>query len=248
MRSRSRWRSGRAQRPILALGLLICIAAGCAGPLARPASDVIAVTGRGHVAVKPDTAMARLGAEARRPTLDAAIADVAQRMTAILERVKAAGVRAEDITTVHYTAVPLAPPTPGVEETPRIAGYHVLNLVDVKVHDVAAVGRIVDAAVSAGANAIHGITFTVEDRKAAEARARELAVAEARSTAAALARASGVTLGRLVSLTESAFPEPVYRAGLVSLAARAAGPVEPGEQQITVTVEARFRIGSPTAR
>src|SRR5687768_14830374 len=184
------------RRPHVLLLLIAALALGaCAGPVgrSRPDASVIAVTGRGDVSVKPDVAIARFGAEARRPTLAEATADVTQRMTAILERVRALGVRAEDIATIRYAIEPQIarrPPTPdGVEDPGRITGYRVSNLVQVKVRDVAAAGRVVDAAVAAGANVLQGVQFALDDRQAAEAMARERAVAAARETASQLAKA-----------------------------------------------------------
>jgi uncharacterized protein YggE len=238
-------------RWLLALTVAALAAAGCAGPLAHRAPDVIAVTGRGQVAVKPDTALVRLGAETRRPALADATADVAQRMTAVLERLRAAGVRAEDVTTVRYAVTPLSARRPdGGDDPARIAGYHVVNVVEARVRDVGAVGRVVDAAVAAGATVIQDVRFTVADRRAAEARAREQAVAEARRTATELARAAGVALGPLVSLSEgvAAPPVPVFRASPMALSATAPGPIEAGEQEVVVTVEASYRIGPAPAR
>jgi uncharacterized protein len=237
-------------RRLLDLAFVIVTTASCAGPLVHRVPDVIAVTGRGQIMVKPDTALARLGAEARRPALADATADVAQRMAAVLDRVKAAGVRAEDIATVQYAVAPLSAPGPKADDTPQVVGYQVSNVVDVKVRDVVAVGRVVDAAVEAGANVIQGIRFSLEDRKPAEARARQQAVADARNTASELAHAAGVTLGPLVWLSEGVAAEPVFetRRGMgVALSARAPGPIEAGEQQIVVTVEARYRIDSPAS-
>jgi hypothetical protein len=193
--------------------------------------------------VKPDTAVVRLGAEARRPTLAEATADVAQRMTAVIERVRALGVRAEDVATVRYAIEPQIARRPESDDPARVVGYRVANLVQIKVRDVAAVGRIVDGAIGAGANVLQGVQFTLEDRKGAEATARERAVAAARATATQLAKAAGVQLGRLVSLTEGAANGPVVPVHeMVALRAGAPGPVEAGELTIVVTVDARYRI------
>lgn len=230
-----------------ALVLAAMLFAACAAPMsAMQDAGVIAVAGRGEASVKPDTALVRLGAEARRPTLAEATSDVSQRMTAVLERLRATGVRPEDVATTRYAVEPQLARRPGVPETEeslRIVGYRATNLFQVKVRDVAAVGRVVDAAVAAGANVVQGVVFTLEDRKAAETAARERAVAAAQATAAQLAKAAGVRLGPLVSLTEGvAGPRPVSSREVMALQTSGPGPIEAGELTLVVTVEARYRV------
>jgi uncharacterized protein YggE len=68
------------------------------------------------------------------------------------------------------------------------------------------------------------------------------------STAQQLAAAAGVGLGELVSLTEHlATPRPMMaRMDAVAAAAPVAmGPVESGEVEVVVSVEASYRIGGP---
>lgn len=249
-RRRHRTVLGRSVSAAILAVLLAAAVAGCAAPatLGPRTPNVIAVTGRGEVSVKPDLAVVRLGAEARRPRLSEATEDVARRVTAVLERVKAVGVRAEDITTVRYAIDPLSAPRPHAEDAARVVGYRVSNVVQIKVRDVGAVGRVVDAAVAAGANVIHGVYFTLDDRQAAEAVARERAVAAARAKAEELARAAGVRLGALVSVTEGVAVGPPVETFAVARQTVGPGPIEPGEQGVSVTVEMRYRIEDAVPR
>lgn len=212
----------------------------------RMAEGTISVTGVGRAAVRPDVGIATLGAEARAPMLADATADVSRRMTAVLERVKALGVADRDIATVTYSVEPLYAPRRGDEEQPRITGYRVANVAQVKIRDLGAVGRILDAAVAAGANSIRSLQFAVDDPSTGEAEARARAVKNAAARARQLADAAGVRLGDLQQLNEGAPPpRPIFeRFGRATLAAApmAPGPVESGEQEIVVTVDAHYRI------
>lgn len=208
---------------------------------------LISVRGIGRVAVKPDTAVVRLGAELRAPTLAEATADVARRSSAVIGRVKSLGVAERDISTVTYSIDPMAAPRRTDEDPPRIVAYRVVNVVQVKVRDLNAVGRVLDGALSAGANTIAGLQFTLDDPSKAEAEARALAVKAAASTAQQLASAAGVGLGELMSLTEGAPSRPVMprmaAEALMAAAPLSAGPVESGQIEIVVSVEAQYRIG-----
>jgi hypothetical protein len=210
---------------------------------------MISVRGTGRVAVKPDTAVVRMGAEMRAPTVAEATADVARRSSAVIDRVKALGVAERDITTVAYSIDPVVAPRRTEEDPTRIVAYRVVNMVQVKIRDLGAVGRILDAALTAGANTISGLQFTVDDPSRLEAEARTLAVKAAAATAQQLAAAAGVVLGDLMSLTEDVAPRPQYMARMgaptTSAASMSMGPVESGQVEVVVNVEAQYRIGGP---
>src|SRR5207249_10940795 len=190
---------------------------------------LISVRGVGRVAVKPDTAVVRVGAEMRAPALADATADVARRSAAVIERVKALGVAERDITTVTYSIDPIPAPRRTDEDPTRIVAYRVVNVVQVKIRDLGATGRILDSAVAAGANTISGLQFTVDDPSRPEAEARALAVKAAAATAGQLAAAAGVSLGALVALTEDQAAHPVVPRMTMATMGAAAGPVESGQ-------------------
>jgi hypothetical protein len=230
-------------RRILRPVVLALLAAGCA-PMVHPPvgpPQGITVTGTGRVAVPPDLTVVDVGAEARAPRLADATAEVERRITAMLAAVRALGVKAADVRTVAYAIDPIASaPRPG-EASAHITGYRVTNVVRMRTGDLAAVGRILDAAVQAGANVIRGLSLTLADPAPAESRARAAAAQDAASRARRLAEAAGVRLGPLVSLTESSAVQPLGRMAVAATYA-GAGPIEPGLHEIVVTVEARYRI------
>jgi uncharacterized protein YggE len=121
----------------------------------------------------------------------------------------------------------------------RIAGYQVSNVVQVRTRDVAGLGRIVDAAVAAGANVVRNVHFTIDDPARAEAEARARAMKDAAARAQQVAAAAGVKVGRLLAVTESS---PFRPAVTLISAGRAPGPIEPGALEVTVLLEARYAI------
>ncbi|HKI82390.1 MAG TPA: SIMPL domain-containing protein, partial [Pseudodesulfovibrio sp.] len=78
--------------------------------------------------------------------------------------------------------------------------YTVDNTVNVIVRDLPSMGELLDAAISAGANSIYGVSFDLDDKTQAQSDARDMAVANAISEAKSLAAAAGVTLGDIVSI------------------------------------------------
>jgi uncharacterized protein YggE len=228
--------------------LIALIAGGCVTvdvpePRPRPVSG-INVTGTGRVNVVPDTALVHLGVEHRAPSLVDATAEAARRMQAVLERVKALGIGEQDISTVAYSVEPVTPQRRTEDEAVRITGYRVVNVVQLRIRELSAVGRIVEAAMAAGATTIRGVRFTVADPAKPEAEARALAVKDAQMRAAQLAQASGLRLGELVSLNDGPPPlRPVgERYGVASSVVMSPGPIEPGQLEVTVSVNAHYRL------
>jgi uncharacterized protein YggE len=222
---------------LLLAGLLL---AGCAAVHARPGDEPgIAVTGTGRVTARPDTGLIEVGAEARAAQLADATAEVERRMREVLARVKALGVPAADVRTVLYSIDPIAEPTrqPG-EAGARLVGYRVSSVVQVRARGVEGLGRIVDTAVAAGANVVRNVHLTIDDPSRLEAEARALAMQDAATRASQIAAAAGVRLGPLRSVTEGASVRPVARMSV----ATASGPIEPGQLEVTVSLEARYAI------
>ena len=223
---------------------LAFLAAGCAGRMAGPAAedDVIAVTGVGRFSAAPDVALLTLGVDANVATLAEATADAARRMTAVVARIKSFGVADADIATVAYSVDPrMAPADPlRRDEPPRIVGYHVGNVAQVTVRKLADAGPILDAAVAAGANTVRGIRFSLADSATAQSQARASAVADALAKARQLASAAGIKLGPVLSIRESSISQPIP---MRAMAARAEStPIEPGQLEITVSVDLRQAI------
>lgn len=203
----------------------------------------ITVSGEGRVTVKPDIATAAIGVETVAVSLSDATNQSNTKMTAVISKLKSLGIEDKDIQTVNYSVSPVTQPSPRAPEgsTPAITGYRVANQVSVKIRKLADVGSVLDAAVTAGANSIYGVSFGVADPKSLENQARTLAVKDAQEKAAQMAKDAGVTIGPIVSIAEGGGVMPVSSLGARSLAASAV-PVETGELVITAFVNVRFSI------
>jgi uncharacterized protein YggE len=225
----------RAALPLLALATLAL--AGCSTPAATPpgAAAPPAITARatGTVVAAPDTATVVLGVETRDRSATAALAANSERATAVIGVLQAAGVAPADIRTSRLTVYPTTAP-----ETGRITGYEVSNQVTATLHDIGAAGAVIDQAAAAAGDAIRvqQIEFSIADESAARAQARADAVRRALAQGQQLADAAGVGLGPVRSIVEVAGEPPVpYRAEADR--ASQAVPVQPGTQELSVTVE-----------
>jgi uncharacterized protein YggE len=217
-------------------------ASGLALPSAQTSNDTgISVSGQGRVRIKPNLATTSIGVETAAATLAEATSQSNAKMTAIIDKIKGLGVAEKDIQTTAYNVTPVTNVS-RQGEPPRITGYRVLNQLSITIRKIDDVGKILDAAVAAGANNVYGISFGVDDPTPYQQQARAAAVKDAQDKATQLAKAAGITLGKVISITEGGVtPVPVLR-GAVMTAEAASVPIEAGEMEIVISVNMRFGV------
>jgi uncharacterized protein YggE len=196
----------------------------------------------GEVTRVPDLATISAGVVSRASTATAALQDNARRMDKVIAAIKAAGIADRDIQT---SSINLNPDYRYEENKPPVlTGYQASNTLSIRFRDIRNSGEILDALVAQGANQINGPTLTIDKPEAAldEARAKALTVGRARADL--YARSLGMRVVRLVSVSESGGysappPMPYARA---AMAADASTKIEPGEQQLQVTLAMSFEL------
>ena len=204
-------------------------------PASVPAGQAIVVNGRGIVEATPDRALVNIGAQITRPTAQEAQERLSTTMNQVLSKIIALGIPRERIQTIEINLYPQRRPQSG-----EITGYQAVQRAVVTVDDLALVGRVLDAAVAAGANLLDGVSFTLRDSAAYRTRAYAAAVQDARATAAALASAAGVTISRVVRIEEVGTTIPIARGATMQATPDATTPVLPGTLTVSAQVRAVF--------
>ncbi len=226
---------------LLALIAMLLVPAGVADaqqPQQPPAPRIV-VTGDGSVSVQPDHAQISIGATTRAKTVKEGVDANARLMAAILAALKNAGIAETDIQTTRLSIQPLYGSAMSGAEA-RLTGYSIANHVTATVHDIGAVGSVIDAAVAAGATDLSGISFLVSDPSKVLDQAREAAIADARRKAEVYAKASGVRVGDVEWITEDTSAAPPLP--MMSRAASAPVPIATGEDTLRVRVTVAFAI------
>ena len=170
----------------------------------------------------------------------------------IIGFIKGQGVDAKDIKTQNYSISPryqyfTCSSEGGACPPPEIVGYTVSQSVQVKVRNFDKIGELLAAATQNGANSVSELSFTIDDPTELQNKAREEAITKAKSKAEAIAKAGGFKLGQLLSINEgSIYPMyelPMGAGGGKELSAPAPAPViEPGSQEISITVNLSYEI------
>ena len=217
-----------------------------------PARRTITVDGDGEAHGRPDVARASLGVEAASPKVGPALESANARMRAVLAAIRSAGVADRDVRTTDFSVYFEPDPVPagGASNGPPAGRFHVRNVVEVTIRDIARASDVLDAAFAAGANTASGIALAIDDPAPLREKAREAAVLDARRRAETLARAAGVTVGPVVAITESSGGVEPRPMAMRALAMPGGPPVEAGELSESVRVEVVYEIGpaSPAKR
>ena len=216
--------------------------------LPRPAQLMagtrLELSATGEVSRIPDVALISAGVTTQASTATDALAQNATRMDRVRGALKRAGVADRDIQTASINLSPqYRYPN---NEQPVLTGYQASNQLSVKFRDIRASGKILDALVGQGANQINGPTLSIDKPDAALDEARGKAIAIGRARAELYARSLGMRVVRVVSVSEAGGwtappPRPmVMMAGAESADAKTV--VDPGEQQLQVTVALIFEL------
>ena len=199
----------------------------------------LSVVGTGSVTTTPDTATLSAGVTTQGSTASEAMDVNARAMVKVIQALKDAGVASKDLQTQFVSVDPRYD-----DVGQKISGYGATNSVSAVVRGLSDVGKVIDAAVAAGANTVSGPSLARDDQDKLYRDALEDAVANAREKATALARAAGASLGAIRSLDESPQSSgPVVYGGAFAAAKDASTPIEPGTAEITATVRVVFKLG-----
>jgi uncharacterized protein YggE len=225
------------RRMLLVWGLAaVAIPASAQQPQPVP---VIVTTGEAIVKKAPDRAWVSIGAESRARTAQEAQKLNTDAMTAVIEKIKAAGIAADAIQTTGYNLQPEFDYRDGKQ---TLRGYVARNQVQVRVDALATTGDVIAAAVSTGATNVSGVRFDLKDRDSVERQAISAAVRDARRRADSAASGAGVAIDRIIRIEEQRAdeidgprPMPVQMA-MRAEALQAAVPIEAGEIEVRARV------------
>jgi len=207
----------------------------------------VTVTGTAEVSARPDLARVTLGAEARKPSLSQARAEVATTIDRVLALTRDLKI---DPKLVNGTGLQVQPEY-GWNDKDRkrvLLGYLVSRQVQVELRDLEQLGALLERAVDAGVNHVSDPQLDSSRRKDLEREALTKAVQDARLSADTLARAAGVQLGSVRSLNASSSTPivPMYRrAGPMAAEAASAAPAatyEAGDMKFAATVTAEYEL------
>ena len=230
---------------------LVCMASG-QEPRSEKKNELvpsITVSGTGKVNVKPDIAQVQVGVVSDAPLASDALTRNNKDMAALLDMLKAKGIEERDAQTTSFNVGPRYEYDPQGRRQPKLVGYQVTNMVQVRVRKLTQLGELLDVLVRTGANQVHGISFSVDEPEKLLGKARQEAVVQAKASAEEFATAAGVKVGRPLLIQEQStsvpFPQPMQMMARGMAAADAAVPVAAGEQTLSTQVTVTYSLVYP---
>lgn len=201
----------------------------------------ITVTGNGIVSGTPNQLTLDMGVQVNGASVDSALQQANQAASQVISALRGQGVAASDIQT---SGLYIQPNYGSNSQTPT--GYGASESLTATLNNISAAGAQIQAAVHAGGNAVtvDGVSLNLTDTSGLLASARVRAVADARAKAAQYAQALGQPLGPVVSISDQtqAPSAPVPFAANSAAGKASSVPINPGSQQLTVSVTVVFAL------
>lgn len=227
----------------LAAGLIAC---SCMTAQAEDSRRSITATGNGVVITQNNRAVMYLAVETMSPDAKQAAQDNANIMTKVKHAVIGAGAAPDKIETDNYTMYPVYEYDKGKVKSRK---YEVNNRMKVVVEDLTKAGAVMDAAISAGANRIENIMFTVRNPGKYKDDALREAAQDARRKADIIAASLGKTVTNIISVTDNSvrvsprnYMMNARMAGGNDMAESATTPMEGGDAKVESSVTVVFEI------
>ncbi len=198
----------------------------------------ITVNGSSSITVTPTIAYVTLGVATFNKDVVIAQSSNATKMDAVYKALSALGIAKEKIKTVSYN---INARYDYKDNISVLAGYDVLNSIQVTVTDLTKVSKVLDMTVKQGINQSNSISFGITDaeREATYLKALANAVTSAKAKAGALATAAGVSISKPAQIIEGStnviYP-PMYQADNMAKAESVATPISGGELVVEASV------------
>jgi uncharacterized protein YggE len=201
----------------------------------------ISVSGTGSVNISPDMAYISLGVITEEIDSQTALAKNNIIIDAVTKAVKSFGVDDNDIQTDRFSIYPKYNYN-NYKSDNSIIGYSVNNVINVTVRNLDNLGKILDAAIKAGANNSTNISFDYSKRSEKYLEALKSATENAKKEAEAIASAFGNPKLTIIEVNEVGNNSLYYGSVYGNPATSDGGsvPVEIGELKVSATVSVKY--------
>jgi uncharacterized protein YggE len=200
------------------------------------ASEII-TSGNGEASLTPDRAILRVGMETRASSAADASAKNAEKVKAVVDKLRGLGYQADSLRTVGFSVTP----NYDYSEGQKLVDYQATAIIKLTVNKLENLGSTIDAVLAAGATNVSNIEFESDDRQSGRASALSRALSAARSDATAIAEAAGGRLGRLLEVTtQPGMHFPMAGDAVMMRASNVALP--PQDVLVSVMVQARWEF------
>jgi uncharacterized protein YggE len=231
------------------LSILVVLLSAC-GTAIAPVSeasraDTITVTGYGEARGNPDMATVSVGFTITEADISKAVADSNETIANITAAMQELGVAEEDIQTTGFNVWPEDIWDPETGQSTGEKRYHVDSTMQINIRMIDDVGKVLETALTNGANSIYGLNFGIQDTGELAEEARTAALEDASMRAEALAQALGLTVGEVSSVTDQSggYIYPYFVGAAMGLGGGGGEPpISQGQMAVNVSVNVTYLI------
>lgn len=210
-------------------------------PDSHVAGPTVTVRGDAVIRAEPDEAMLWITLSALEEAPGPALADVSTRSNGLVSLLGELGIQKSDRSTTGITVYEEFDHTEGGR---RSLGHRAISRVSVRLTDPDLLGRLIAQATESLNARIDGPRWFIASDNPVRLDAARQAAADGQRKARAYAEGVGAKLGRLIQLTEPDDRHVAARVaagGLRPLAAEPI-PIEPGEHEVTASIQVTFAL------
>lgn len=240
---------------IAALLVLVLILSACGqtitpdrtaeSPLGGSMADTITVMGYGQARGNPDMATVTVGFNITKTDISEAVGDSNEIIAEITAAMKGLGIVDTDIQTTGFNVWPEDVWDPNTGQQTGEKRYHVDSTMQINIRNIDDVGKVLETALTNGANSIYGLNFGIQDTDDLADEARTAALKDARVRAEALANGLGLTIGEVSSVTDQSggWIYPTFiNANMGVGGGGGEPPISQGQMAVNVSVNVTYLI------
>jgi uncharacterized protein YggE len=198
------------------------------------------LSSQGEVRIRPDIVTLSLGVSTEAATAQAASAEAAQKVNAVVQALRGGGVAQRDIQTQYVQLTPRYSDRSNVPS--QIIAYQASSTLTVTARNIDHAGALLDLAVGAGANLVQGVRFGIADPSVPERQARDQALHALQDQAADVAGVLGQRVVRLVSVSTQAYSSPMAVERRIAAPMAVGASIEPGELTVRGSANGVFEL------
>lgn len=208
-------------------------------PERSPEAATVKVRGNAVLRVEPDEAILWITLSALEDAPGRALSDVAARSTRLIALLDELGVGKAERSTTGTTVFEEFDHT---EKGRRSLGHRALSRMSVRLSDPELIGELISRSTEDLAARIDGPRWLISLDNPARLDAARQAAADAKRKAQAYGEGVDAKLGRLVRLSEPGDQQMHIQRRPFTFEVREQMPVEPGEHEVTASIEATFTL------
>jgi uncharacterized protein YggE len=232
----------------LSLVILLSACGTTVAPIAdagSPTADTLTVMGYGQARGNPDMATVTVGFTITDSDISKAVAESNDTTADITAAMKELGIEEVDIQTTGFNVWPEDVWDQTTGQPTGEKRYHVDSTMQINIRTIDEVGKVLESALTNGANSIYGLNFGIQNTDDLADKARTAALKDARMRADAIAEGLGLVVGEVSSVADQSggYIYPSFVGASMGVGGGGGEPpISQGQMAVSVSISVTYAI------